>query len=253
MNDEREIHQAKNGLPAWRAQLVALWDERRHIILVLVLLLFLEVLVISLPEGLLASLGARLIARGGLIALLALFGLLALSLLWSAGQRLDAWLFLSFNARGRRGRGLDGFMWGVTQIGNGLLALGLAGMLYWTGYRRQATVLALGTLTLWLVVETFKAITGRGRPATLLTETRIVGGGARGKSFPSGHTTQTFFLTALIVHIFQLPPWAGLLLYGVAGLVGFTRVYVGAHYPRDVLAGALLGQVWGILSVLVLE
>jgi membrane-associated phospholipid phosphatase len=40
-------------------------------------------------------------------------------------------------------------------------------------------------------------------------------------------------------------------VYGIAGLVAFTRVYVGAHYPRDVIAGAILGSVWGIVSVLV--
>ena len=40
-------------------------------------------------------------------------------------------------------------------------------------------------------------------------------------------------------------------LYAVAALVGFTRVYVGAHYPRDVIAGMVLGSVWGILANLV--
>jgi undecaprenyl-diphosphatase len=40
-------------------------------------------------------------------------------------------------------------------------------------------------------------------------------------------------------------------LYGIAALVAFTRVYVGAHYPRDVIAGAMLGLVWGILGALV--
>jgi len=40
-------------------------------------------------------------------------------------------------------------------------------------------------------------------------------------------------------------------LYAVAALVGFTRIYVGAHYPRDVIAGIVLGSVWGILATLV--
>jgi membrane-associated phospholipid phosphatase len=38
----------------------------------------------------------------------------------------------------------------------------------------------------------------------------------------------------------------------MASLVGLTRLYVGAHYPRDVLAGAVLGTAFGILTALIL-
>ena len=54
------------------------------------------------------------------------FGLLALSLLWSAGQRMDAWTFLFFNVRGRHPPWLDMLMQGCTQIGNGIAGLALA-------------------------------------------------------------------------------------------------------------------------------
>ena len=54
------------------------------------------------------------------------FGLLALSLLWSAGQRMDAWTFLFFNVRGRHPPWLDMLMQGCTQMGNGLAGLALA-------------------------------------------------------------------------------------------------------------------------------
>ena len=45
--------------------------------------------------------------------------------------------------------------------------------------------------------------------------------------------------------------WAALLLYTIALLVGVTRMYVGAHYPRDVLAGAILGSAWGMLGMII--
>ena len=61
---------------------------------------------------------------------------------------------------------------------------------------------------------------------------------ARLASFPSGHTV-TAFATALTIGWFA-PRWRWPLL-GVAALVGVSRVAVGAHYPSDVLAGALLG------------
>ena len=41
------------------------------------------------------------------------------------------------------------------------------------------------------------------------------------------------------------------LLYATALLVAVTRIYVGAHYPRDVVAGAILGIAWGLLGAIV--
>ena len=50
---------------------------------------------------------------------------------------------------------------------------------------------------------------------------------------------------------FDAGVWAVCLLYAIALLVGVTRMYVGAHYPRDVLAGAILGSAWGLLGGIV--
>jgi membrane-associated phospholipid phosphatase len=57
-------------------------------------------------------------------------------------------------------------------------------------------------------------------------------------------------ITLAISH-FELPLIVALGLYAIAVLVGFTRVYLGMHYPRDVIAGAILGLLWGGLGVLV--
>ena len=186
-----------------------------------------------------------------LIALLLGFGLIALSLLWSVGQRLDVWVFAALNLRGYHSLWMDRAMWLTTQIGSMGFAAVLAGGAYALGDRRFPIDLALGTLTLWLLVELVKALTDRARPFNLLREARVIGWRAPGLSFPSGHTAQTFFLVALSISHFNLPPGIAVALYISAVLVAFTRVYVGAHYPRDVIAGAILGSVWGILSVLV--
>ena len=186
-----------------------------------------------------------------LASMLLVFSLVALSLVWSAGQRLDAWVFLSFNLRGPRPHWLDRIMLGFTQIGNGLTSLVLALILFFSNQRFLAYKLLLGTLTLWLVVELVKFGVRRSRPFVRLTQTRIVGFRARGRSFPSGHTSQAFFMATLMIQHFHVSAWAGVLLYAVALLVGITRMYVGAHYPRDVLAGAILGSAWGLLGVIV--
>jgi membrane-associated phospholipid phosphatase len=101
------------------------------------------------------------------------------------------------------------------------------------------------------MVELVKALVRRSRPSKRVTQARIVGYRALGRSFPSGHTSQAFFMATLLASHFQVSAWVGLLFYAMALLVGITRMYVGAHYPRDVLAGAILGSAWGLLGVLV--
>jgi membrane-associated phospholipid phosphatase len=145
---------------------------------------------------------------------------------------------------------LDRFMWLATQLGNMLAAFIFAFILFILSYRRLALEIIFGTLTLWLLVETIKTLSDRGRPFIALDKTRIIGRREKGDSFPSGHTTQIFFLMTLIIHGFRLGLGESFALYGVAALVGFTRIYVGAHYPRDVIAGIVLGSVWGILATL---
>ena len=192
-----------------------------------------------------------LAARGILSSMLLVFSLLAVSLVWSAGQRVDVWAFLLFNLRGQRPVWLDWTMLGFTQIGSGIAALGIGLIFFSTGNRLAASELILGTLTLWLMVELVKALVRRSRPFIRVTQARIVGYRAAGRSFPSGHTSQAFFMATLMASHFHASVWVWLLLYAAALLVGITRMYVGAHYPRDVLAGAILGSAWGLLGVLV--
>ncbi len=193
----------------------------------------------------------RLVARGTLSSMLLVFGLLAISLVWTAGQRLDVWAFLFFNLRGARPVWLDKLMLGFTQIGSGVSAMAVGLILYLSGKRLLAYELILGTITLWIVVELVKALVRRARPIMLVTQARIVGYRHGGRSFPSGHTSQAFFLVTLLAPHFQTSLWVVFILYAIALLVGITRMYVGAHYPRDVLAGAILGSVWGLLAALV--
>jgi membrane-associated phospholipid phosphatase len=184
----------------------------------------------------------------GILASMSLgFSLLALSLLWSTGQRIDTWTFLLLNLRGRHPPWLDMLMGGFTQIGNGVVIAALALILFFTGDHLMAYGLSLGALTLWLVVELVKALVHRGRPFIRLSQARIVGHRAGGRSFPSGHTSQAFFMATLMAGYFHAGVWAMCLLYAIALVVGITRIYVGAHYPRDVLAGAILGSAWGLL------
>jgi undecaprenyl-diphosphatase len=57
-------------------------------------------------------------------------------------------------------------------------------------------------------------------------------------SFPSGHATYAFMMATLLAHWF---PRYWIVFYVIAGFIGWTRIYLGLHYPTDLVVGALLG------------
>lgn len=57
-------------------------------------------------------------------------------------------------------------------------------------------------------------------------------------SFPSAHAALAFMMAALLAHWF---PRYRIFFYMIAGFIAWTRIYLGLHYPTDVLSGALLG------------
>jgi membrane-associated phospholipid phosphatase len=208
----------------------------------------LAVFLVLLPAYLRAAFWADLQSHKILANLLWVFSVVAVSLVWSTGQRIDAWAFTFINGWGPRPSWLDRLMVAFTQVGNGLTSLAVGLVLLLVGDQRLAYVLILGTLTLWLAVELVKFLVHRSRPFIRLTQARIVGQRAIGRSFPSGHTSQAFFMATLMAQHFHAGVGVTLLLCATALLVGLTRMYVGAHYPRDVLAGAILGTAWGLMA-----
>jgi len=63
-------------------------------------------------------------------------------------------------------------------------------------------------------------------------------------SFPSAHTVFSFMMATVLSNWF---PRYRIIFYLAAGFIGWTRIYLGLHYPTDVIAGALLG--YGITKV----
>lgn len=232
-------------------RLLTTWEENRRAVLLVVIAIGLSSFISSLPDEVRRTLTTGLLEQHLLVALLLLFLLTTLSLLISAGQRLDTAIFLLFNLRGYHPLWMDRVMWAATQVGNGVVGILLGVFLYFSGNRRLAVMLLLGIMTLWMAVELIKAIVERTRPFMAMEGTRVIGWRERGLSFPSGHTSQAFFMAALLTQYLDFGPLLSGITYFVAFLVGFTRIYVGAHYPRDVIGGGILGSVWGILINLI--
>ncbi len=188
-------------------------------------------------------------ARTLLVGMVLLFSLIAVSLVWATGQKIDAYLFHFFNMHGSRPRWLDRAMQMITEFGNGIVTMGIALALFFFVNHQLSYEFIFGTLVLWLIVELIKVLVRRSRPFTKLSGVRVVGSRARGKSFPSGHTSQAFYMATIFVQYFQVHSATLVLFYTAALLVGITRMYLGMHYPRDVLAGAILGTCWGLIGV----
>lgn len=185
------------------------------------------------------------------IVMLLAFGILSVSLVWKAGQKIDAAVFHFFNRHGRLYPWLDNIMRIVTELGNTFVTGAVAVFLFIYINSSAAYAFILGSMILWLLVESIKAVIRRDRPFSSLMNVRVVGARARGKSFPSGHTSQAFFTATLLLSYIDGGIIVYAIIYAFALAVGVTRMYMGMHYPRDILGGAVLGSFWGVIGTTV--
>jgi membrane-associated phospholipid phosphatase len=144
---------------------------------------------------------------------------------------LPAWLFAA--------------VWPVMQLGN-IVAVPVAAAAA-AAFRRYrlATEIALAGVAVWLLAKVVKQLVERGRPTTLLPDVHVRGAAALGGGYLSGHAAVAF-ATVTLVAPYLSRPWRRV-LWTVAVTVCVARVYVGAHLPLDVVAGAALG--WGAASL----
>jgi membrane-associated phospholipid phosphatase len=132
----------------------------------------------------------------------------------------------------------------LTTLGDGRIQLALM-LPFCLRYPRVFWALFLGSIMAALISRGFKFWVPLPRPAAVLDASQITIIGARltAHSFPSGHTVSAF--SFIVAWVALLGWWRALPIVALAALAGFSRIAVGAHWPVDVLAGALIGIAGG--------
>ena len=141
----------------------------------------------------------------------------------------------------------------ITTLGNGaiiwvLLSLGL--MI--PDKTRRAGMTSLLALVVSLLINNvlLKNLVGRVRPYDLLEGLTPLIGRQWDPSFPSGHTGSSFAAAWVLYR--ELPKRFGVPALILAGLIGLSRLYVGVHYPTDVLFGVIsgIGSGWIAMQIM---
>ena len=139
----------------------------------------------------------------------------------------------------------------VTFLGDGRFIIALAVILVLIASRpkKMTGLLILAGLVISnFVIRTLKGFFAEPRPFMALKDVHIlVKELDKNHSLPSGHATLAFMAAVILASYFK----RGYLFFLIAIAICFSRVYVGVHYPADVLAGAVVGSIIGLSLVLV--
>lgn len=137
----------------------------------------------------------------------------------------------------------------ITRLGDkGYVWITIAIILLFFKETRKAGITVLISLVFSLLInnECLKHLMERPRPFVTFPEMIPLIAKPHSFSFPSGHTSSSF--SAAMVLLYMLPKKYGVPAVVMAAMIGFSRMYVGVHYPTDVLAGTLVGIVNSVLA-----
>lgn len=212
----------------------------------------------------LSRIRSRLLTTLGLTGLLGLFAcvLLLAGLGWLCQEvwekeafQFDTTLLLWLHQRANPL--LDQLMLSITRLGNPaivvMIVLTNLGWFLWRQRRLEALMLIVACAGAVILNKALKLVFARPRPSlwTPLIQEHSYG-------FPSGHALGSLVLYGFLAYILACwYPRQSRWIYGIATsaivLIGFSRLYLGVHYPTDVAAGFSVGFLWLMLCILILK
>lgn len=138
----------------------------------------------------------------------------------------------------------------ITSLGNaGLVWIALSVVLVCFRKTRRAGIGCAIALICSLIINNLilKNLVARTRPYEVVDGLKLLVAKASDYSFPSGHSGSSF--AASVVMLRLLPKKFGIPAIILATLIALSRLYVGIHYPTDVLAGIITGTICGIIAI----
>lgn len=97
----------------------------------------------------------------------------------------------------------------------------------------------------FILVSVFRKVCNSDRPYTIYNFEPIIKKEKKGESMPSRHVFSAFVISMAFLYIFS---WLSIILFIVSILICIGRVIGGVHFPKDVIVGALIGILSGIIG-----
>ncbi|MBQ8837416.1 MAG: phosphatase PAP2 family protein [Clostridia bacterium] len=143
---------------------------------------------------------------------------------------------------------------GITYLGNAGILWIILSVLFIAFKKTRKTGLMTSTALIFDLLSVnvlVKNLVARTRPYELIEELTILIEKQSDYSFPSGHTAASFAFVSVLW--FTMPKKVSIPMTVLATLIALSRLYLGVHYPTDILGGVVIGIVCGICAVAVVN